>query len=177
MALATEEEIASALGKQGATNIRKGEERIQTNIYILTLNQPHTSKKVKIGFCNERVEQYVPVLLRCFKYQKPGHHRKACGRWQTCVKCGEKDPDHVEEDCLKEIDVQTAGKIIRLTQGLAMFTKKEKEIIEVKHKRNLSFMEARKIVGSYMGENCKASIARSADRTNKTTNIEHSWRN
>ena len=42
--LATEEEIASALVKQGVTNIRrisirKGEERIQTNTYILTFNQ------------------------------------------------------------------------------------------------------------------------------------------
>ena len=44
LALATEDEIASALGKQGVTNIkrisiRKGGERIQTNTYILTFNK------------------------------------------------------------------------------------------------------------------------------------------
>ena len=69
LALATKEEIASALGKQGVTNIRifirKGEEQIQT--YILTFNQPHIPKEVKIGYCLEKVEQYVPVPLRCFK--------------------------------------------------------------------------------------------------------------
>ena len=40
---------------------------------------------------------------------------------------------------------------------------KEKEIIEVKHKRNVSFLEARRIVGSYMGESSYASVARRAD--------------
>ena len=46
--------------------------------------------------------------------------------------------------------------------------KKEKEIIEVKHKRNLSFLETRKIVGSYMGENRYASVAWRADTTNQS---------
>ena len=45
-------------------------------------------------------------------------------------------------------------------QDLATSIKKEKEILEVKHKRNVSFLEARKIVGIYMGENSYASIAR-----------------
>ena len=66
----------------------------------------------------------------------------------------------------KKFDVQTANKIIRLTQELALFIKKKKEIIEVKHKRNVSFLEARRIVGSYMGESSYASVARRADRTN-----------
>ena len=34
-----------------------------------------------------------------------------------------------------------------------------------KHKRNVSFLEARKIVGSYMGENSYASVARRPERT------------
>ena len=109
LALATEDEIASALGKQGVTNmkrisIRKSDKRIQTNIYIPTFNKPQTpSKDVKIGYCLEKVEQYVPAPLRYFKCQKFRHHREACRGRQTCSKCGEKDPDHAEEDCLKEI--------------------------------------------------------------------------
>ena len=107
-ALATKDEIASALGKQGITNIkriyiRKGEQRIQTNTYILAFNKPRTPNEVKIGYCIEGVEQYVPVPLRCFKCQKFGHHREVCRGRQTCAKCGEKDPDHAEEDCMKEI--------------------------------------------------------------------------
>ena len=154
MALATEDEIATALGKQGVTNIkrisiRKGEQRIQTNTYILTFDKPQTPKEVKIGYCLERVEQYVPAPLKFFKCQEFGHHREACRGRQTCSKCGEKELDHAEEDCLKEIIVQTANKIIQLTQELVL--------------------EARRIVGSYKGESSYASVARRVDRTNDNT--------
>ena len=165
LAFAIEEEIASALGKQGVRNtrrisIRKGEQRIQANTYILTLN------KVKISYCLERVEQCVPAPLKCFKCQKYGHHREACWGQQTCVKCGEKDPDHVEDDCLKEIRCANCWQDHLACARSCIVYKQEKEIFEVKHKRNVSFLEARRIVGSYMGESSYASVARRADRTN-----------
>ena len=50
-------------------------------------------------------------------------------------------------------DVQTANKTIQLMQNLVILTKKEKEILEVKPKMNVSFSKARKTVGSFMGEN------------------------
>ena len=37
----------------------------------------------------------------------------------------------------------------------------------VKHKRDLSFLQARKIVGTYMGENSYTSVAWRADTTNQ----------
>ena len=58
---------------------------------------------MKIGYCLERVEKYIPAPLRCLKYQKYGHHMEACRRRLTFAKCGEKDPDLMEENCLKEI--------------------------------------------------------------------------
>ena len=56
LALTTEVDIASALGKQGVTtirriSIRKGKEQIQTNTCILTFNQSLTPKEVKICYC------------------------------------------------------------------------------------------------------------------------------
>ena len=42
-------------------SVRKGEELIQTNTNILTFNQSHTPKEGKIGYCLERVAQYIPV--------------------------------------------------------------------------------------------------------------------
>ena len=176
LALSTEEGIALALGKQGVTNIRrifirKGEQRIQTNAYILTFNQPLKSKEVKIGYCLDRVEQYVPAPLRCFKCQKYGHHREPVEDDRHVPNAIKRTRITLRKIAWKKLDVQTADKIIRVTQDLALFTKKEKEIIEVKHMRNVSFPEAREIVGSYMGEN-RGRIERM-----KTTNIEHSWRN
>ena len=65
-ALATAKEMIAALRKQGVTDIRriffrKGEELIQTNIYILTFNQLHTPKDVNIGNYLFRVKTHVPV--------------------------------------------------------------------------------------------------------------------
>ena len=39
----------------------------------------------------------------------------------------------------------------------------------MKPKRNVSFLEARRIVGSYVGESSYTSVAREADRTNDDT--------
>ena len=69
LALATELEIASALGKQGVTNIkrisiRKGKQRILTNTYILTFKQPRIPKEVKTGDCLERVEPWPSLIPR-----------------------------------------------------------------------------------------------------------------
>ena len=45
------------------------------------------SQGVKIGYCLDRVEQYILALLGCFKCQKYGHHRETCrGRQPTAVK-------------------------------------------------------------------------------------------
>ena len=41
----------------------------------------------------------------------------------------------------------------KILQNLQKKKKKKKKILKVKHKRNVSFLEARKIVGIYMGEN------------------------
>ena len=169
LALATKEEIASALGKQGVTNIKRisirKKERIQTNTYFLTFNQPHTSNKVKISYYLEKVEQYISASLRCFKCQKYGHYREACRERQIWAKCGEKDPDHMEEDCLKKIRCAKCRQDHPAYLRSCDVYKKEKEILEVKRKMNVSFLEARKIVGSYMWENSYVSVARRADRT------------
>ena len=171
LALATDDEIASALGKQGVTNIkrisiRKGEQRIQTNTYILTFNKPRTPKEVKIDYCLERVEQCVPAPRRCFKCQKFGHHREACRERQTCAKCDGKDSDHADEDCLKEIRCANCQQDHPADSRTCGVYQKEKDIIEIKHKRNVPFLEARRIVGGYMGESSYTSVARRVDRTN-----------
>ena len=113
-----------------------------------------------------RVEQYVPAPLWSFKWQKYGHHREASRGRQTWAKCGEKDPGHMEEDCLKEIRCANCQDHLAYIRSFDVF-RKEKEILEVKHKRKVSFLEARKIVGTYMGKNSYASIARRADTANK----------
>ena len=181
-ALVTQEEIASVVRKQWVTIIRrifirKGEERIQTNTYILTFNQLRIPKKVKIGYCLERVEQYVSALLKCFKCQKYGHHSEACRGRQTCAKCSENDPDHGREDFLKEIRCANCRQDHPTYSTSYVVYKERNEITEVKNKKNVFFLKARRIVENYMGENNYASVAGGRIESMKKTNIEHSWRN
>ena len=130
--------------KQGVTNIkrisiRKDEEQIQTNTYILTFNQPHSRKVVKIGYNLERVEKYIP-WFRCQKY---GHQRKGCRERLTYAKCGKKDPDHIKKNCLKEIRCPTCRQDHPTYSRSCYMCKK---MLEVKHKRNVSLQETVKIV-------------------------------
>ena len=76
---------------------------------------------------------------------------------KTCAKCSEKGPDHMEEDCLKEIQCANCRQDHLAYTRFCVVYKKEKEIIEVKRQRNVSFLEARRIVGSYKGESSYAS--------------------
>ena len=157
LASATEEEIASALGKQEVTSIRrisirKSEERIQTNTYILTFNQPHNPKEMKIGYCLESSTSQHP---------RGASNTKNMNTTGKAVEDDRHVPNPVKRTqttwrkiAWRKLDVETADKILRLTQL---------EILEVKHKRNVSFLKARKIVGAYMEENIYASVERRAD--------------
>ena len=88
---------------------------------------------MKIGYCLERAEEYVPALLRCFKCLKFGHHREACRGWQICANCSEKDLDHVEEDYLKEIRCSNCQQDHPAYSRSCDIYEKE---IKVKHKKN-----------------------------------------
>ena len=167
--MATEDEIASALGKQGVTNIRKISIRkwIQTNTYIQTFYQPHTPKEVKIGYCLERVEQYVPAPLRCFKCQKYGHHREPVDDDKHLPNAVKRAQTIWKKIAWKKLNVQITDKIIWFTQDLVRFTKKKRKYLRGNIKRNVSFLEVRKIVGTYMRENSYASVAQREDITNQ----------
>ena len=68
-----------------------------------------------------------------------------------------------------KFEVQTASKITWLVQYLAMFTRKKRKYLRW-NMRNMSFQEARKIKGTYMGENSYASFEWRADTTNEDNN-------
>ena len=83
------------------------------------------------------------------------------------TKCSEKDFVHVEEDCLKEMRCGNCQQNHPANTKSCKAYKKEREILEVKHKRNVSFLEARKIVDTYMGENSHTSVAWRVDTINQ----------
>ena len=65
----------------------------------------------------------------------------------------------MKEDCSMKIECPNCWQHHLVYSRSSDIYKKEKEILEVKHKRNMTFLEARKIVGSYMGKNIYNSAA------------------
>ncbi|GFS19254.1 RNA-directed DNA polymerase from mobile element jockey [Elysia marginata] len=78
--------------------IKRGEERIKTNTYVLTFDSPTPPSEVKAGYLPVKVRPYVPTPMRCFRCHRFGHGRDRCrAREELCVKCGE--PGHRGEEC------------------------------------------------------------------------------
>ena len=130
--------------------ICRNDETIQTHTYILTFEKPSITKEIRIGYTIERVEQYIPASLRCFKCQKFGHHKEICRGCQVCGKCGEHDPDHMENEC-KSIKCANCHEEHPAFSRTCAIYKKEKKVMFIKHTKNIPFLETRKIVESYMG--------------------------
>ena len=128
LALATGEEIASALGKQGVTNIRrisirKGEEQIYTNTYIQTFNQPRSGRSAIVLRESSSTSQFL----------WGASNEKNMDTTEKPVEDDRHVPDTVKKIrtiwrkiSWSKLDVSTADKIIRLKYDLAMLTKKRK---------------------------------------------------
>ena len=174
LSLATPEEIEMVFKKQGIKEYRRvticrNDETIQTHTYILTFEKPSIPKEIRIGYTIERVEQYIPAPLQCFKCQKFGHHKEICRGYQVCGKCGECDPDQMEHEC-KSIKCANCHEEHPAFSRSCTIYKKEKEIMFIKHTKNIPFPEARKIVESYMGTKTYVNVAQ---KVNKLPRIAH----
>ena len=74
--------------------IKQDDEIIDTNTYIMTFDLLTISPKIKMGYTMERIEQFIPNPLWCYKCHKYRHHKDKCNGRSVCGKCGERDPDH-----------------------------------------------------------------------------------
>ena len=139
LSLATPEEIETAFKKQGikeyrrVTN-RRNDETIQTHTYILTFEKPSIPKEIRIGYTIERVEQYIPAPVRCFKCQEFGHHKEICRGRQVCDKCGEHDPVYMENEC-KSIKCANCNEEHPAFSRSCAIYKKEKDNVYQAHKK------------------------------------------
>ena len=93
-----------ALQKQGVEEykritIRRNNEIIHTHMYVLTFDKPEIPKEIRIGYTIEKVEQFMPPPLWCFRCQKFGHHKDISRGCQVCGKCGERNPNHTGSEC------------------------------------------------------------------------------
>ena len=163
LSVCTIEEIKKELNNQGIIDVRrisikKENQTILTNTYIMQFDRPTIPKEIKIGYNIEKVEPFIPNPLRCFKCQKFGHHEDACNGRAVCGRCGRRDPDHTANECRLDCRCANCGEDHPAYARACKTWKKEKEIMAIKHTKNISFPEARKMVDSYMKEETYSQI-------------------
>ena len=89
LSLCTLNEIKNNLRKQGVTDakqisIKRSNQIIPTNTYILNFNTPKPPTEIKIGYLITKVETYIPNPLRCHNCQKFGHHKEKYTKPPIC---------------------------------------------------------------------------------------------
>ena len=153
LSLCTIEEIRE-LKKQGVTevkrvSIKKEGKTIETNTYIMQFNTPKIPEKIIVGNVMEWVEQYIPNPLRCYKCQKYGNHKDNCRGREMCGKCGQRNPDHHINDFQFPCKWTNCGCDHSVYARSCESWRQEKEVLTVKHRNNILYYEARKLVVGY----------------------------
>ena len=92
----SEEEICENLSSQGFISVkrikvRRNNELVPTNTFILTFDVPTLPISVKAGYLHIPVVTYIPNPLRCFKCNKFGPGQNTCRNRLTCARCGQLD--------------------------------------------------------------------------------------
>ena len=98
-----------------------------------------------MAYFRVNVEVYVPNPLRCHNCQKYGHLEDRCSKDPICSKCGQ-TAEHLKNRCSNELHCVNCGEKHSADSKECRIWHKEKEIIRIKFTRNISFIEARKLV-------------------------------
>ena len=166
----SEEEMKENLKSQGVTSvkriiIKKEGKHIETNTFVLTFNTPIVPKEIKFFYRNIKIELYIPNPLRCFWCQKFGHHEDKCSAPPVCGKCGQ-EGNHTST-CSNPIKCANCGKDHPAYSNQCEVWLKEKEIIKLKVKNNITYPEARKLYETSInpGVNSYASIIKTKSKS------------
>ena len=106
----SEEEICQNVSSQDVTSVsrikvRRNNELLLTNTFVLTFNVPTLPTSIKAGYLNIPVEPFIPNPLRRFKCQRFGHGQNTCRGKLTCARCGQFDHDNkmCQRRCLHQL--------------------------------------------------------------------------
>ena len=113
-----------------------------SNTYLLEFTSSSPPSSIKAGYCNLRVELYVPNPLRCYKCQKFGHGSRACRGLMACVNCSEND--HESIDCNEEPKCTNCSGNHKASSKQCPSFIKESAILKIKYENNISFADARR---------------------------------
>ena len=147
----SEDDLAKELADQGVINVKRFTAKtssgiVKTNTYLFTFSCASLPREIKAGYCNIRVDVYIPNPLRCYKCQRYGHGVSRCTNGHICHRCG--SDEHEGFDC-KEAPhcVNCKGAHMASSKDCPIWIR-EAEICRIKTTQNISFPEARKLVNA-----------------------------
>ncbi|XP_067656448.1 uncharacterized protein [Haliotis asinina] len=168
----SEEEIVHALSPQGVSHIKrfslkKPTGTIVTNTYLITFACAQLPKEIRAGYCNIKVDTYIPPPLRCYKCQKFGHGANSCRNSKACFRCG--SSEHEGSECNEEARcVNCSGHHPAFSKQCPVF-QKENDIVKMKTQRNITYYEARTIVEGNLPNINQSYSAAASQSLRKTT--------
>ena len=136
--------------------LKRNNQIISTNTYILNFNTPKPPSEIKIGYMI-KVEIYIQNPLRCHNCQKFEHHKEKCTRPPTCKNCW-KTGNHI--DCQQPLKCANYKQNHSVNSKECKLWKKDKRILEVKHTKNICYPEARKFIENSLATTAYANIAK-----------------
>ncbi|GFY22238.1 uncharacterized protein TNCV_3298811 [Trichonephila clavipes] len=105
---------------------------------------PKLPTNIKAGYLNWKVHPYIPNPLRCFKSQRFGHSQTSCRGQLTCSRCA--SVGHASTDCSLEPKCINCSLLHTADSKLCPKWKNEKQIQEIKTNKNITYVEARKLI-------------------------------
>ncbi|GFW07164.1 uncharacterized protein TNCV_3693591 [Trichonephila clavipes] len=147
------------------TRLRIGHTRF-THRHLFSRTIPHT---IKAGYLNCKIRPYIPNPLRCFKCQRFGHSQTSCRGQLTCSRCasvGHASTDCSLEKCINCSQPHTAD------SKLCPKWKNEKQIQEIKTNKNITYVEARKLIVPQTSHTY-AQAAKSSNKNSSTQTNEN----
>ncbi|GFV49499.1 uncharacterized protein TNCV_3736371 [Trichonephila clavipes] len=170
-----ETEILEEFSGQGVIQVRritikKDAEILPTKHLILTFNNPKLPTTIKAGCLNCKIRPYVPNPLRCFKCQRFGHSHTACRGQLTCSRCA--TVGHPSTDCTLEPRCVNCSQSHPSDSKLCSQWKTEKEIQIIKTNRNLTYLEARKLIAPQLSQSY-AQVTKLSTTTTTTQTDEN----
>ncbi|GFU90551.1 uncharacterized protein TNCV_2574841 [Trichonephila clavipes] len=172
---ASEGEILEGLSDQGVTQVRritilKDSTRLPTKHIILSFNSPKLPTTIKAGYLSCKIRPYIPNPLRCFKCQRFGHSQTSCRGQLTCSRCA--SVGHASTDCILEPKCFNCSQPHTADSKLCPKWKSEKQIQEIKTNKNITYVEARKLVVPQTSHTY-AQAAKSSNKTSSTQTDEN----
>ncbi|GFY03547.1 putative RNA-directed DNA polymerase from transposon BS [Trichonephila clavipes] len=173
--IVTPHKSLNSCGDQGVIHVRRYTIKKNTTVFptkhlILTFNSPNLPTSIKAGYLNCKIRPYIPNPLRCFKCQRFGHSQTSCRGQLTCSRCA--SVGHASTDCILEPKCFNCSQPHTADSKLCPIWKNEEQIKEIKTNKNITYVEARKLIVPQTSHTY-AQAAKSSNKNSSTQTDEN----